>query len=150
LVDGQLTRLFGPPRQHYSHRMNGHVPTCAFTGATTWRKAQAWYLRGRFVGFSYEGQLAHLRNGSSAVLRTNAGLRPRDTLTRATRLYGHPPEVSSAQGGSWLIYTKAGPLLGYAQPGMHLEWVSSIEAGRIGCGALAPQPLANPHGPFHA
>jgi hypothetical protein len=105
----------------------------------------AYFHRGAFVGYQY-GELnagGLLRKPSGGWrLATSEGLRVGDTLARGRRLYGSAFSVSAAQGGSWNARVAGGVITGYAmparRPGIKQGLVETIDAGDVGCPAVAP------------
>lgn len=67
-----------------------------------------------------------------------------DTLARGRQLYGPRFGMSSAQGGTWGVRVTGGLLTGYAwgtPKRGDVSWqsvVAAIDAGDVGCPALAP------------
>jgi hypothetical protein len=137
----QLRRVFGKP----THRAlsGGRLPKaarhCGYTSEVDWRHLNAYFYGNRFVGYAVFAPRLLARNGSTDPAQTAKGLRVGDPLRKARRLYGHVNR-SLAQGGSWAVHTSTGRLLGYSQATHRRSPILSIEAGHIGCTALAPQP----------
>jgi hypothetical protein len=137
----KLNAVLGQPR----HRefSNGHVPKgqrhCAFTGEVDWEHFNAFFYRDRLVGYAVWARRLRTRSGHTSPVASSRGLRVGNTLRRARARYGRVVR-SSAQGGSWAVSTRGGRLLGYSQAARLGSPILSIEAGHVGCTALAPQP----------
>ncbi|HET6868669.1 MAG TPA: hypothetical protein VFH80_22340, partial [Solirubrobacteraceae bacterium] len=99
-----------------------------------------YFGHNRLVGYEYGTRRLHAHG---TVLATVRGLTIGDTLERGRRLYGNAFTISTAQGGSWSVDTKSGPIDGYASgvphPGnLNTVKVKTIDAGNVGCAALSP------------
>jgi hypothetical protein len=136
-----LRGTFGPPKRTVPSggSLTRADRECGYTGEADWAHLYAYFYRDRLVGYAVLAQRVGTRGGSTRPVATDKGLRVGNPLGRARALYGRVTR-SNAQGGSWAVHSPAGRLLGYSQ-GSHLSSpIVSIEAGHVGCGALAPQP----------
>jgi hypothetical protein len=101
-----------------------------------WPLLAVYFGHGRFVGYEY-GLRTPATN--EPVLATAKGLRIGDTVAVAERLYGRTFEISAAQGGSWLVTTPHGRLIGYTSDVTNLKGrILAIDAGHVGTPALTP------------
>jgi hypothetical protein len=147
LGTGQLSslrafrQLFGAPT--HTSLPGGLLPraerACGYTGEVSWSHLDAFYYRDHLVGYAAWAQRVRTLGGATRSVATDRGLRVGDSLSRARALYGGVTR-SNAQGGSWAVHTATGRMLGYSQGSRLSSPIVSIEAGHVGCTALAPQP----------
>jgi len=112
---------------------------CDVDAYVQWSALVAYFLGGRFVGYSTPLDLHASRHDANEV--TSEGLHVGDTLARLERLYAGRVELSLEQGGSWHASTPTGSLSGYLTNELHhspVPAVASIESGNLGCPAMAP------------
>jgi hypothetical protein len=137
----QLRSLFGTPKRRdlSPARLPSSQRLCGFTGEVDWAHLNAYFYAGRLVGYAVWAQHLSTRDGHVRPAATATGLVVGDSLRQARDLYGNVRR-SLAQGGSWGVAAKGGQFLGYSQGARLQSPILSIEAGHVGCGALAPQP----------
>jgi hypothetical protein len=132
----RLTDLLGPAQGSAQDR-----PNCNIDSALQFPSLTVYFYRGAFVGYSTlsdSGQRLSVANDA-----TEKGLHVGDTLARAQQLYGSALTTTSAQGGAWFASTPAGRIDGYLTsepnaPAGPAPKIGSIEAGSVGCPAMAP------------
>jgi hypothetical protein len=134
---------------------HGTVRDCGVDRQITWSdqwsssgqpSLTVYFQHGRLIGYEYGdagAQVIRRLPAHGPLLETQRGLTIDDTFARGRRLYGSAFETSAAQGGSWRVNTKSGPLDGYASgvpsPGnLGSVKVKTIDAGNVGCPALSP------------
>lgn len=101
-----------------------------------WPGLEAYFHRGRFVGYSY-GQ--RKQTGGEPAFATRKGLRLGDTVAVGRGLYGSAFSVSAEQGGAWFVKTPQGRLMGFTSDVTNPKGkVLTIEAGDVGGPALTP------------
>jgi hypothetical protein len=130
-VLAELNAILGRPAR--SHRASGYG--CGVDHEIGWPGLEAYFGRGRFIGYSYRG----------ADLKTAAGLHVGDSIRQARQLYGKALRLSFEQGGAWFTRTSVGQLDGFThgRSGNRTDIgpdsrVGTIEAGTVGCAALSP------------
>ena len=137
-VTAHLASLLGQPRRPYAR----YLGFCRIDHEIAWRGLDAFFFRGRFVGYSY-GPPPTLR---APILATTKGFAIGDTMAEGRRLYGRGFRLSTEQGGAWFASDPTGTVDGLAsggKPPKHsdvgpLSLAASIGAGHQGCPAMSP------------
>lgn len=145
-----------------------HTHGCGYDTVVTWPgvaqsparsrvefSLTAFFQASRLVGYRYGRRGDLLRHAVALDPRTGRevarlrlasgrGLTVGDSLARGRALYGGGFTIFRAQGGTWRVRVADGGLAGFAAgPSRHGDvsrrsWVSTIEAGAVGCPALSP------------
>ncbi len=114
---------------------------CTIDAALYWINFSVYFLRRRFVGYQTGNNLTDkwepTFNG-----KTPQGLRIRDTLAKARKLYPGRVTTGGENGGVYAIKTTMGTIRGYlsletSSPPNKIRIVS-ISAGSVGCPAASP------------
>lgn len=126
-VTAALQRLLGPA----GAAAPGGPPSCGVDTTLHWADLDAYFFKGRFVGYSTQ----------SPRLATEAGLRVGDALSLAQQLYRSTVVTSIEQGGAWFVATPSGEIEGFlsSEPNRTpAPQIATIEAGSAGCPAETP------------
>lgn len=135
-VTRKLEALFGvPPSKPYAPG-----GACNYDHEIGWRDLGVLFRHGRFVGYSYWPDNWPSKDAARIpTLATTRGLRAGDTLKLGRRFYGSAFHVTAEQGGAWWVRTRHGRIEGYTSEITNPKGkVVSIEAGDVGCAAMAP------------
>lgn len=112
------------------------LTNCGVAATASWHAMTVFFDHGRVVGFAFGP--SHL-----PAVRTAAGLRLGDTLSRARALYGHGLTDSNTQGGAWFAATTKGRIDGFLTPSTGRaptgsDRIETIDVGVVGCPAMSP------------
>ncbi len=108
---------------------------CGVDAAASWGELATFFDHGRFAGYA-------LGHRPMIGLHVAGGVRPGERLSLARYQFGSRLRTSSNQGGAWFVRTPTGRFFGFLwpsgpPPGPRTR-IWTIEAGRVGCPALAP------------
>ncbi len=130
-VARQLKALLGraPSRPYHS------AGACQIDHEIDWPGLNLYFDSRRFAGYAYWEH-----HGGEPVLATAGGLLIGDTVKAGRRLYGaNKFRVSAYQGGAWFVSTPSGRIEGFTSKITNPNGtIRSIEAGDVGCPAMAP------------
>jgi hypothetical protein len=130
-----IDALFGRPQTGFIN-MAGN---CTVDSTVEWNSFAAFFLRGRFVGYSAGSLLGTTGIKSIPNVATTKGLRIGETLTHAQQLYQGVLHTSYSQGGSWYVVTPTGKIAGYLTLVLTPKTrIADMSAGSVGCPAASP------------
>jgi hypothetical protein len=109
---------------------------CGVDALGSWHALGAYFNHHRLVGFEFGP-------GDVPAVRTAAGLKLGDPLSRARLIYAHKLTTSGVNGGAWFAATATGRIDGF------LTWngaygpsptskIFTIDVGDVGCPAMSP------------
>jgi hypothetical protein len=129
-----LTRDIGRPTTQLS--ADPGLENCGVSATATWHSMIAFFNHNRLVGLSFGP-------GHVPMVKTAAGLRLGDTLSRARVIYPRKLTTSGSQAGTWFAATPSGRIDGFLNPGSALApqpnaRIETIEVGVVGCPAMSP------------
>jgi len=115
---------------------------CTIDAMAWWPTIEAYFLQGRFVGYSTGSLLGFSSPGANSIpgnAMTVNGLRIGDSLAQAKELYQGAIQTSYSQGGSWYVMTPTGKIDGYLTLVLTPQTrIADINAGSVGCPAASP------------
>ncbi len=138
LVISELTKVLATPIKPKTGSPIRQPGDCNIDAYMTWKPIVAYFLHGRFVGYS----TTSVNRTVEKKEVTATGLRVDDSLAQAEQIYGRALTTSDAQDGSWFATTPQGTLDGFltGTPSQDRTepHIWTIEAGSVGCPALSP------------
>jgi hypothetical protein len=131
---GELENLLGQPTG-----FTNMVGNCTVDAMVSWSTFDAYFLLGRFVGYSTGSLLGESGANTIPNAMTVNGLRVGDTLGYAENLYQGTIQTSYSQGGSWYVRTPTGKIAGLLTLELTPQTrIAYISAGSVGCPAASP------------
>jgi hypothetical protein len=141
-----LDRTLGSPTSATPTRTD----LCNIDASLQWPTIEAFFYHQHFVGYATgDTGIGTGTTGGDGTVTTSKGLRIGDTAVEAHRLYAAGFRESGVNGGVWSIATSSGTFRGYlsgtpqtdrieAIAAGNYGRIATIEAGNLGCPAVAP------------